>query len=209
MGNKLVANLEKLAEDSKSTLIEYLSERAERVRFFSYGSNMNKKKFKEDMEKAAKELELKLSEKDKCKLELDKFSERRVLINFRRELSNGSVQHGRAFSICCSFGGKVQGICHDVHVSVLPVFLKKEGLLSSKGKPSYKLIKVCVSSEDQVLTLLGLKPKPIGNLKQEKIQAAIKYVNDSIEGAKDFNVAHSDMTEVRELLISMQTRMKS
>jgi len=51
MGNKLVANLEKLAEDSKSTLIEYLSERAERVRFFSYGSNMNKKKFKEDMEK--------------------------------------------------------------------------------------------------------------------------------------------------------------
>ena len=205
----MIKSLEILAKDSKSALIEYLADRVERVRFFSYGSNMNKEKFKEDMENAARKLKLKLSKKDKRKLELEK-PEKRVLINFKRELSNESKQHGRAFSICCSLGCEVQGICHDVSVSVLPAFLKKEGLLSSKGKPSYKLIKVYVSGEVQeVLTLLGLKPKPIEYLKQEKIQAALKYVNDSIKGADDFNVEHSDMIEVGELLISMRTRMKS
>ena len=204
----MIKYLEMLAKDSESTLIEYLADRVERVRFFSYGSNMNKKKFKDDMKEAADNLELKLSEKDKNKLELDEFSEKRVLLHFKRELSNESEQHGRAFSICCSLGSEVEGICHDVHVSVLPAFLKKEGLLSSKS--SYKVIKVCVSSEVQeVLTLLGLKPKPIEYLKQEKIQAALKYVNDSIKGAEYFNVERSDMMEVRELLISMRTRMKS
>lgn len=207
MGNKLVESFETLAKDSRSTLIEYLEDCVERVRFFSYGSNMNKKKFKEDMKKAAEDLKLKLSEKEKTRLELDKLSKKRVLANFKRELSNESEQHGRAFSIFCSSGNGVQGICHDVHVSVLPAFLKKEGLLPSKGKPSYKLIKVYVSGEDQeVLTLLGLKPKPIKYLKQKKIQDALKYVNDSIKGAKDFNVEHSDMKKVKELLISMQTQ---
>jgi len=207
MSNKLVENVEKLAEDSKSTLIEYLADRIENVRFFSYGSNMNKEKFKKDMEEAKKKLGLKLSEKNKTKLELDKFSEKRVLLHFKRELSNESVRHGLAFSIRLSLGSKVEGICHDVHVSVLPAFLKKEGLLPAKGNPSYKLVKVCVSDEGQeVLTLLGLEPKLIENLKQEKTQAALKYVNDSMKGAEDFNVEHSDMIEAKELLLSMRNR---
>ena len=157
MSSKLFESFGTLAKDSKSILIEYLTDRVGHVRFFSYGSNMNKKKFKDDMEEATKKLKLKLSEKGKTKLELDEFSEKRVLVNFKRELSNESARHSRAFSIHFSLGSKVEGICHDVHVSVLPAFLKKEGLLSSK--PSYKLIKVCVSGEDQeVLTLIGLKP---------------------------------------------------
>jgi len=197
-----------LAKDSRFTLVEYLADRVENVRFFSYGSNMNKSKFKKDMKDACKNLGLNLSKIDKTKLKLDEFAEKQVLLNFRRELSNESDKYGRAFSISPFLEDKVEGICHDVHVSVLPAFLKKEGLFSSK--PSYKLIKVCVLGEDQdVLTLLGLKPKPFKCLKPEKIQDTLKYVDDSIRGAEEFDVEHSDMIEMKKKLQDLiRTREK-
>ena len=102
MTDKLSESLETLAKDSKLTLIEYLANRAEYVRFFSYGSNMNKEKFKADMEKAAKDLKLEVLKNEKTQLELDKFSKKRILENFKRGLSNESEQHGLAFSICSS-----------------------------------------------------------------------------------------------------------
>jgi len=207
MSSKLVENIENMAPDSKATLIEHLADRVEYVRFFSYGSNMNKKKFKDDMKEKARKIKLKLSKKDKTKLELDKLATRRVLLNFNRELSNESQQHGRAFSICLSLGSRVEGICHDIHVSVLPAFLKKEGLLLSE--PSYKIIKVCVSGEDQeVLTLLGLKPKPIEKLDLTEIQNALKYIEQSVEGAKDFGVEHSDMIKVKKSLREMKRQFE-
>lgn len=208
MSKAFAESLEKLAKDSKSTITEYLADHTENVRFFSYGSNMNKKKFRKDMEEEAKKLKLKLSERDEAKLELDERSEKRVLADFKRELSNESEKHGRAFSICGSLDNTVEGICHNIHVSVLPAFLKKEGLLSSEGKPSYKLISVCVLEEDeQILTLLGLKPKPIRYIDPKKIQDALKYVNASIRGARGFNVEHSDMIGARKFLMSMEIRL--
>jgi hypothetical protein len=127
-----VDSIEKLADDSRAVLIEYLAEHTQYVRFFSYGSNMNEKKFYTDMKENAGKLGLKLSKEDESKLELDEFAEKRVLENFSRHLSNTSINHGRAFSICCSVGSKVEGICHNIHVSVLPAFLKKEGLFSKR-----------------------------------------------------------------------------
>lgn len=207
MNNKLSESLEILAKDSKLTLIEYLANRAEYVRFFSYGGNMNKEKFKADMEKAANDLKLKLSKNERTRLELDKFSKKRILVNFKRGLSNESEQHGLAFSICSSLNSKVGGICHNVHVSALPAFLKKEGLLSSKGTPSYKLIKIHVLGEDQeVLTLLGLKPKSLKDLAQQKILNALEYVNKSITGAEEFHVGCSDMVRVKKMLEEMKDR---
>jgi hypothetical protein len=200
ISNKLVESIENLADDSKSALIEYLAEHTENVRFFSYGSNMNKEKFRKDMKNAADELKLTLSEKEENRLELDKFAEKRVLEGFNRQLSNKSIKHGRAFSICCSVGSSVEGICHNIYVSVLPAFLKKEGLFSPSGKPSYKLIKVRVLGEEKkVFTLLGLKPKPLKEI-GKKAQNAWDYVNKSIEGAKTFGVNHSDMIDDKKFL---------
>jgi len=207
MSDKLFESLETLAKDSKLTLMEYLANRAEYVRFFSYGSNMNKEKFKADMEKAEKDLKLKLSKNEKAKLELDKLSKKRVLVNFKRGLSNESEQYGLAFSICFSLNSRVGGICHNVHVSVLPAFLKKEGLHSSKGTPSYKLITVRVSGENQkVLTLLGLKPKSPIDLARQKILDALEYVNKSIAGAEEFHVGCSDMVRVKKILDEMKNK---
>jgi len=198
MNDNLVESLKKLKDDSKSTLIEYLAEHTEYVRFFSYGSNMNREKFHNDMKKRADELGLKLSEKEKNNLELDNFAEKRVLLHFKRELSNKSERHGRAYSIAFSLNSKVEGICHNVHVSVLPAFLKKEGLRSPD--PSYEIIKVCVSGENQeVLTLIGLKPEPLEKV-GNKIQNALEYVKKSIYGAIVFDVEHSDMIKDKELL---------
>jgi hypothetical protein len=210
MDSKLSQSFEKLASDSMLTLLVYVGDRVKHVRFFSYGSNMNKKKFKADMEEAAEKLELKLSKKDKDKLELDKFAVKRVLLNFKRELSNESKLHGRAFSIYPSLNNSVEGICHNIAVSVLPVFLKKEGLCPSKGTPSYKLIRVNVLGENkEVLTLLGLKPIPIEHLKLEnKIKDVIKYVEDSIKGAESFGVEHTDMTEVKKRLLEIEEQTK-
>lgn len=209
MNNKLGEFLEKLADDSKSVLIEYLADRVEYVRFFSYGSNMNKEKFYIDMQEATGKPPSKLSKKYRKKLELDEFAEKRVLECFSRQLSNESINHGRAFSICCSVGGKVEGICHNIHVSVLPFFLKKEGLLPSRGKPSYKLIKVRVLGEEKkVFTLLGLKPKPIKEAGKKKVQNALEYVKQSIKGAKKFDVEHSDMMEDKNLLENLLNQMK-
>lgn len=161
---------------------------------------MNREKFHNDLEEAANELKLTLSEKEENKLELDKFAEKRVLEGFNRQLSNKSIKHGRAFSICCSVSSRVEGICHNIHVSVLPAFLKKEGLQSPSGKPSYKLIKVRVLGEEQkVFTLLGLKPKPPEEV-GKKARNALGYVKQSIEGAKKFGVEHSDMIKDKELL---------
>jgi hypothetical protein len=190
-------------------LLVYVGDQVEHVRFFSYGSNMNEKKFKADMEKRAEELNLNLSEEDRAKLELDKSAIKRVLLNFRRELSNES-QHGRAFSIYPSLDDTVEGICHDIAVSVLPIFLEKEGLCSSKGTPSYKLIRVSVLGEDkEVLTLLGLKPKPIEYLKLEnKLEETRKYVEKSIKGAESFSVECSDMIEVKKRLLEIEEQTK-
>jgi len=201
MSAKLIESLEKLTNESRMALFAHLAECVEHVRFFSYGSNMNKRKFKRDMEKAACELNLDLSEEDRKNLELDKSSEKRILEDFKRELSNDSKRHGLAFSICCSSGSKVEGICHNIHVSVLPAFLRKEGLLPSDGIPSYRIIRVRISDESQgVLTLIGLKPKTIRDLKQEKICKALTYVDESIEGAKCFDVEYSDMKRFKSLL---------
>ncbi|MGD0204651.1 MAG: hypothetical protein ABSC20_12215 [Candidatus Bathyarchaeia archaeon] len=103
----------KLAIDTQLNLFDYLQNRAEHVRFFSYGSNMNKEKFADDMCNAANEL--KLTSEDKTKLELDPYAIKRTLLDFRRELSNES-QLGRAFSIYPSENEKVEGICHNIDV---------------------------------------------------------------------------------------------
>ena len=90
-----------------------------------------------------------------------------------------------------------------------PAFLKKEGMFSRKGTPCYKLIRVYVSKEEkEVLTFLGLKPKPIEHLEQDKIVDTIRYVGESIEGAKEFHVRHFDMTRVRKVLEEMKERMQ-
>src|SRR3990170_8810180 len=113
--------LRKLSPDAKFALIDYLGNRVRNVRFFSYGSNMNKNKFKEDMKQAAKKLKLPL--KDESKLCLDPSTIKRELLHFRRELSNESLR-GRAFSIYPSMNDKVEGICHNIDFSVLPAFLR-------------------------------------------------------------------------------------
>jgi len=201
--NSLARSLFKLPVDSQLVLLSYLENKIEHFRFFSYGSNMNKEKFANDMQISATNLGLSISSKNKSKLELDPQAVKRTLLDFRRELSNES-QKGRAFSIYPSENEKVEGICHDVDIFVLPAFLKKEGLLN-RNQPSYKLITVHVLEEEQeVLTLIGLKPRPIKYLKGCQISRTLDYVSQSIKGAKDFNVYHEDMINVQTLLNKMR-----
>ena len=195
--------LGELSPDAKFALMDYLGNSVGNVRFFSYGSNMNKKKFEEDMRQAADKLQLPL--KDKTKLCLDPSAIKRSLRHFRRELSNES-QSGRAFSIYPSINDKVEGICHNVDFSVLPAFLKKEGLFVPNN-PNYKLIRVHVLDEyAEVLTLIGLKPNPILFLDQGKIETTLDYLAKSIAGAIEFSVAHEDMIELKAVLSEMKAK---
>lgn len=182
--------LKKLDEASKGALLKYATEHQDEVnfKFFSYGSNMNEEKFKDDMRE--KNAELFLTN-----------PKRAVLQGYKRSLGNKSKRHGLAFTICASEDGNVEGICHDIPLDCLSAFLKKEGVLSKA--PSYEIISVSVSSQNlPVLTLKGLKSSYIENCSCEDKLRALFYVCKSIEGAKRFQVDHQDMIEVRAKLRS-------
>jgi len=186
MENRLREIFGKMAMDSRSVLLDYIADKIESFRFFSYGSNMNEEKFREDMKEAGKEIGL-INDK------------KRKLSGFKRTLSNKSRYHGIAFSICGSASAEVEGICHDIPTDALKAFLKKEGLLQKI--PSYKLIMVSVADEDEpILTLLGLKPTLLEQLSPGDRKKALSYLNESIKGAKHFEVEHSDMLEAKNTL---------
>lgn len=186
MENRLREIFGKMAMDSRSVLLDYIADKIESFRFFSYGSNMNEEKFREDMKEAGKEIGLINPKK-------------RNLLGFKRTLSNKSRHHGIAFSICGSASAQVEGICHDIPTDALKAFLKKEGLLQKI--PSYKFIMVSVADEDEpILTLLGLKPTLLEQLSLGDRKKALSYLNESIKGAKHFEVEHSDMLEAKNTL---------
>ena len=182
--------LKKMAQCSAIVLHEYISkfmlnEIAE-LRFFSYGSNMNEGKFREDTRRNGYEFRL-----EKVK--------NGILKGYKRILGNDSINHGLAFTICPSKKEQVEGICHDVPIKGLNSFLKKEGLLSDK--PSYELIMVSILNEDHpVLTLKGLKPSSIEKLDCKRKLKAFCYVSMTIEGAKRWNINCSDMVEMKDRL---------
>jgi hypothetical protein len=176
--------LNKIREDSRSVLVDYIFEATNSVRFFSYGSNMNEKKFKTDMNG-------KLGLINKTTI---------TLKGFKRTLSNRSKGQGIAFSICESPYDKVEGICHDIPISSLDIFLKKEGVLNSDN-PSYRIIKVSISGEQlPVLSLQGLKPMSITELSFEKAKLALNYVKISIQGAKCCDLDYKDMIDAKTIL---------
>jgi hypothetical protein len=175
--------LEKMAPDSRSTLEECIMKRAQSVRFFSYGSNMNEGKFREDMGG-----EIGLVNRTTV-----------VLTGFKRTLSNGS-RRGIAFSISCSPEDKVEGICHDIPIEHLERFLKKEGVLK-KDDPSYRIIKVTIPDQNEpILTLCGLKSKSIEQLGLEEAKKTLEYVKKSIKGAECCNINPLDMKKNKEEL---------
>lgn len=178
------ALLKKMEPDSRAILEEYIWEKAKSVRFFSYGSNMNEKKFKRDM-------------KGKIGL-VNKTTA--TLAGFKRTLSNKSEKHGAAFSICCSSGDAVEGICHDIPIELLEDFLKKEGVLKGDAS-SYRLIKVSIPYQNEpILTLCGLKPVSLDELSVKEAKRTLNYVKESIQGAKCCDAEHSDMIEMEKKL---------
>lgn len=183
MENKITF-LKKMTPDSRSVLEEWIAAKANSVRFFSYGSNMNEKKFRLDM-------------KNKIGL-VNKTTV--TLTGFKRTLSNDSEKHGAAFSIRASPGDKVEGICHDIPIELLEVFLRKEGVLK-KGAPSYRLIKVSIPDQKEpILALCGLNPVSLDELSLSKAKQALNYAKESIKGAECNDVEHSDMVEMKKQL---------
>jgi len=178
------AFLKKMAPDSRSVLEDCIWEKAKSLRFFSYGSNMNEKKFKRDM-------------KGKAGL-INKTTA--TLSGFKRTLSNKSELHGAAFSIRCSPSDEVEGICHDIPIELLEDFLKKEGVLKGDAS-SYRLVKVSILNENEpILTLCGLKPVSLDKLSLKKTKRALNYVKESIQGAECCDAKHSDMKEMKKKL---------
>lgn len=173
--------LKKMAPDSRSALEECIREKAQSIRFFSYGSNMNEKKFKRDMKG-----KIGLANKTPA-----------TLAGFKRTLSNKSEKHGVAFSIQCSPCDKVEGICHDVPIELLEDFLKKEGVLK-RDAPRYKIVKISIPNQDEpILMLCGLKPVSLDELSLGKAKRALNYVKESIKGARCCGAEHSDMIEMK------------
>jgi hypothetical protein len=157
---------------------------ANSVRFFSYGSNMNEKKFRNDMKN-----EIGLVNKTNV-----------TLLGFKRTLSNYSEGYGVAFSIRASPSDRVEGICHDIPIEFLEVFLRKEGVLKGNA-PNYQLTKVSIPNQKEpILTLLGLKSVLLDGLSLSQAKKALNYVKESIKGAECNDVEHSDMIEVKREL---------
>jgi len=182
MQNAFEDVVKKLPLESKS-VFEGIPKDSASIRFFSYGSNMNEEKFKIDMKEAGKEIGLISPQK-------------RTLENFKRTLSNES-KHGLAFTIIHCKGEAVEGICHDIPLQELDAFLKKEGLYLKS--PRYRLIQASVADDKEfVLTLQGLCPSTIERLDNEGKWQTLRYVCESIMGAKNFDVNHSDMLEVKQ-----------
>lgn len=117
---------------------------------------MNEEKFREDTKGKCHEFGLIEPEK-------------RILQNYERKLGNKSITQGLAFTIEHANGKSVEGICHNVPVGGLGAFLRKEGVISDKNDPSYKLIMVSIEGESRpVLTLEGLKHSSLNELKSKK-----------------------------------------
>lgn len=187
MNEKIKSVLEKMTQCSSTVLREYtsnsMSDEVTSLRFFSYGSNMNEGKFRRDTKKSGYEFGLENVKTG-------------VLRDYKRVLGNRSKYHGCAFTICPSEGEQVEGICHDVPIEGLEVFLRKEGVLLDD--PSYELMIVSVSGEDHpVLTLKGLRPSSLEKLDCKGKLRVFHYVNVTIEGAERWEVDCSDMTKIR------------
>jgi hypothetical protein len=126
-----------------------------------------------------------------------------TLTGFKRTLSNVSKKNGAAFSICESPSDKVEGICHDIPVDSLEVFLRKEGVLGG-STPSYALIRVSIPDQKEpVLSLYELRPVSLSELSLPKVKKALNYVKESIRGAKCNDVEHSDMSAAKKELEDM------
>jgi diadenosine tetraphosphate (Ap4A) HIT family hydrolase len=180
----------KMQPRSGKVLSKYVSEFTLNVdahlRFFSYGSNMNEEKFRVDTRRGGYEFGLFNPKK-------------RVLPQYERVLGNESIKYGLAFTICPCESEHMEGICHDVPIGGLDSFLQKEGLFLDK--PSYELIVVSVSDEEHpVLTLKGLKPSSYEKLDCRSKLSALLYLDISIMGAERWNVEHSDMLKMKELI---------
>lgn len=190
MSCDLKSVLEKISECSRIALHYYIakfsSAEVDDFRFFSYGSNMNEGKFREDTRESGYEFGLREAEK-------------RTLSGYKRILGNKSKNHGLAFTICPSEKDQVQGICHNVPLNGLASFLKKEGVLLEE--PTYELIVVPISGENHpVLTLKGLKPSKLEKLDCEERLKAYCYVKSSIIGAERWNVDCEHMMKVKNRL---------
>ena len=181
--------LKQMSEYSSEILRNYcvkIPSRNRDLRFFSYGSNMNESKFREDTRN--------------CGYEFGLINVRKaVLQDHKRILGNDSKNNGLAFTIRPSKGDSVEGICHDVPMKGLYSFLKKEGVLLSQ--PAYELLVVSVEGEKSpVLTLKGLKPSRIEMLSYLRRCKAFHYVRATIEGAQRWQVDFSDIKETGERL---------
>lgn len=190
MNEKLEPVLKRMDQQSSMVIWEYFSKfipnGATNIRFFSYGSNMNEGKFREDTREKGHEFGLIKAEK-------------RVLQGYKRDLGNSSVRHGLAFTILLSKRDQIDGICHDVPIEGLEAFLSKEGVLSKK--PSYELLKVSIEGENYlVLTLKGLRPSKIKELDWEKKLKTFCYVRATLEGTKRWNINDEDILEIKERL---------
>lgn len=174
---------EGLSPESQKILERVLLNGPSSVRFFSYGSNMNEKKFERDMNTNGKGLKLINARK-------------RILLNYKRALSNES-KRGLAFTIFPCKGEEVEGICHDVPIDNLRKFLKKEGL--TRNPPRYKLVDVRIVEENHpVLTLIGLCNASTKSLTDNQRWKTLQYLCASIVGAREFSVTHNDMLEIKK-----------
>lgn len=190
MSRDLKSILKKIAEYSRTILCEYISKlpsnKVPNFRFFSYGSNMNEGKFREDTRSSGYEFGLVNARK-------------RVLKGYKRILGNKSENHGLVFTICPSEKDQVEGICHNVPIEGLESFLRKEGVLLKQ--PTYELILVSISNKQHpVLTLKGLKPFELEKLHCKDKLKAFCYVSTSIRGAERWEADCSDMSKIKSNL---------
>lgn len=194
--------LKQMGEKSRKVLVHYI-DKFGKIRFFSYGSNMNEKDFRTKMLNRAKELQKPLSYEEaslvnhnKCTLEF-----------YKRSLKNDSLQNGAAYTIHSNRRRKLEGICHDISINALHPFLKKEGMLSENEPDSrkYEIFEKQVSEEKcPVLVIIGNKTVHLKRLHDDRLRQAHKYVKDiCIPGAKEMKVDYRDMESTKGYLESI------
>jgi hypothetical protein len=194
MESSLTNIIERLDQNPRIALSGFTSEKIQKVRFFSYGSNLNEDDFREEMKNKGYECGL---------INVDK----RTLQGYRRFLNNESTSHGLAFSIHYYKSGSTQGICHDIPIEALDAFLEKEGLYSHQ--PKYKLITLRLSQESKpVLSLEGIRRTSTSRIDDGQKKKVVKYIDTTIKGATSWKIDTRYLERLKRKMSSAEYTVK-
>ncbi len=191
--------LDEMEAKSRKVLEEYI-EKFGKIRFFSYGSNLNESDYVKRIKTKANILQINLTDEEARLLN----KKPGLLKGYKRSLKNHSITHGAAYTIHKNEVRSTEGICHDITIKALRPFLLKEALITNEKKYFIKELEIKVNGENSaVLTLIGKRENSVAlsKLTASELQNALRYVKDlCIEGSKELHIKHEDMEGTRNYI---------